>query len=209
LPVVPAPLPEITGTTVVLTGQDIDTDRIIPARFLKQLTFADLGRHVFEDDRKQMTAIGRTHPFDDPARQGASILLTAANFGCGPSREHAPQALKRWGISVVAGESFGEIFHGDCASIGLPCVTMDPVDAAEARTLAGADPHRIARVDLVKRILAIGEHWYPIRINESLRIRFVEGTWDTLTELASNSDAVRAAARRFPYLNGWQTDLAR
>jgi 3-isopropylmalate/(R)-2-methylmalate dehydratase small subunit len=202
VPVTPTPIREITGTTVVLAGQDIDTDRIIPARFLKQLTFSDLGRHVFEDDRKQLTAAGRTHPFDDPARQGASILLTAANFGCGSSREHAAQALKRWGISAVVGESFGEIFHGNCASIGLPCVTLRPADAAETRAAAEADPHVRARVDLVERLFVIGERHYPIRLNESLRDRFVSGGWDTLTELAADLDAVRAVAVRLPYLNG-------
>jgi 3-isopropylmalate/(R)-2-methylmalate dehydratase small subunit len=198
----PTPIREITGTVLVLTGQDIDTDRIIPARFLKQLTFDDLGRHVFEDDRKQLTAAGRTHPFDDPARQGASILLTAANFGCGSSREHAAQALQRWGIRAVAGESFGEIFHGNCASIGLPCVTLAPADAAEARAAAEADPHAPARVDLVERRFVIGDRHYPIGLNASLRDRFVSGAWDTLTELAADLDAVRAVAARVPYLNG-------
>ncbi|MEV5705080.1 3-isopropylmalate dehydratase small subunit [Actinoallomurus sp. NPDC052274] len=206
--VAPTGIREISGTTVVLAGQDIDTDRIIPARFLKHLTFTDLGRHVFEDDRKQMTAAGRTHPFDDPARQNASILLTAANFGCGSSREHAPQALKRWGLSAVVGESFGEIFHGNCASIGLPCVSLNSADAAEARAVADSDPHCLARLDLVERLLVIGERRYPIQINESLRTRFVDGTWDTLTELAANLDAVRATAPRIPYFNGWQTDPA-
>lgn len=197
------PIREITGTTVVVAASDIDTDRIIPARFLKQLTFGELGRHVFEDDRKQTAAAGRVHPFDDPDRTGAAILLTGPNFGCGSSREHAPQALHRWGISVVVGESFGEIFHGNCASIGLPCVTLDPGDAAAARAIAQADPHCSARVDLVGLSLVLGEQMFPIRISESLRARFVEGTWDTLTELVADPDAIRATPGRIPYLNGW------
>lgn len=203
--VISTPVREVTGTALVLAAPDVDTDRIIPARFLKQLTFGELGPHVFEDDRRQMAAVGQLHPFDDPDRQGASILLTAANFGCGSSREHAPQALHRWGVSAVVGESFGEIFHGNCASIGLPCVTLGAADAAAARAIATGDPRCPARVDLVGLVLSLGEHRFPIRINESLRIGFIEGTWDTLTELAADTEAVRDTPGRIPYLNGWRT----
>jgi 3-isopropylmalate/(R)-2-methylmalate dehydratase small subunit len=196
-------LRQITGTAITLTGNDIDTDRVIPARFLKHLTFDALGRHVFEDDRKHMAASAKVHPFDVPARAGATVLLVAKNFGCGSSREHAPQALSRWGIDAVAGESFGEIFHGNAAAIGLPCVVLGAADAAQARALVEADPALEVTVDLEHRVLrAAGQTW-RLEINESLRERFVSGRWDTLRELASALEQVRDTERKLPYLNGW------
>jgi 3-isopropylmalate/(R)-2-methylmalate dehydratase small subunit len=201
-------LRQIAGTAISLNGNDVDTDRIIPARFLKHLTFDALGRHVFEDDRKHMAASGKVHPFDVPARAGATILLVAKNFGCGSSREHAPQALSRWGIGAVAGESFGEIFHGNAAAIGLPCVVLGAADAAQARALVEADPELKVTVDLEHRALCAAGRTWPLEINESLRERFVSGKWDTLRELATALEQVRDTERRLPYLNGWQTSAA-
>ncbi|UYM22848.1 3-isopropylmalate dehydratase small subunit [Streptomyces sp. AD16] len=153
----------VSGTTVVISGNDIDTDRIIPARFLKHLTFDALGDHVFEDDRKQQHARGGTHPFDLPERSGAGVLLAAKNFGCGSSREHAAQALYRWGVRAVVGESFGEIFRGNCGTIGLPCVTLSAEDAEEARTIALADAEAITEVDLEKGCCASADASSPSR----------------------------------------------
>ncbi|MBT3160445.1 3-isopropylmalate dehydratase small subunit [Streptomyces sp. G11C] len=193
----------VSGTTVVISGNDIDTDRIIPARFLKHLTFDALGDHVFEDDRKQQHARGGTHPFDLPERSGAGVLLAAKNFGCGSSREHAAQALYRWGVRAVVGESFGEIFRGNCGTIGLPCVTLSAEDAEEARTIALADAEAITEVDLEKGVLRIGGREFPVEIQESLREAFVQGTWDTLTELLKHTDQVGAVSAKLPYLNGF------
>ncbi|MDT0445413.1 3-isopropylmalate dehydratase small subunit [Streptomyces johnsoniae] len=193
----------VSGTTVVLSGNDIDTDRIIPARFLKHLTFDALGEHVFEDDRKQKHANGETHPFDVPERSGANVLLAAKNFGCGSSREHAAQALYRWGVRAVVGESFGEIFRGNCGTIGLPCVTLSGEDAEEARSIALADPEAVADVDLGQGVLRIGGREYAIEIQPSLRDAFLHGTWDTLTELLKSSDQVGTVVAKLPYLNGF------
>ena len=201
-------LRKITGTAVALGGADIDTDRIIPARFLKSLSFDALGEHVFEDDRRGLAASERVHPFDAPERAGASVLFVASNFGCGSSREHAPQALYRWGIRAVAGESFAEIFHGNSATIGLPCVTLSAEHAAEARAMVDADPDLEVTVDLETRELRAGDRTWPVEINESLRERFVNGTWDTLGELSSATDRIEAVARRLPYMNGWKPPAA-
>jgi 3-isopropylmalate/(R)-2-methylmalate dehydratase small subunit len=194
----------VSGTTVVLDGNDIDTDRIIPARFLKHLTFDALGQHVFEDDRRQDLARGVTHPFDDPARSTASILLTARNFGCGSSREHAAQALYRWGVRAVVGESFGEIFRGNCGTIGLPCLTLSPADAAAARSLGAADAAANAEVDLEGGVFRIAGREFAAEISPSLRDAFVNGTWDTLTELLRTAGEVGDVATRLPYLTGFR-----
>ncbi|MBC6447412.1 3-isopropylmalate dehydratase small subunit [Actinokineospora xionganensis] len=193
----------VTGSTVVIEGNDIDTDRIIPARFLKHLTFDALGDHVFEDDRKQDRARGVTHPFDEEARRGASILLTAKNFGCGSSREHAAQALYRWGVRAVVGESFGEIFRGNCGTIGLPCLTISAEDAKAARAIGAADPAAVGEVDLEKGVFVFGGREFPVEISQSLRDAFAAGTWDTLTELLKSADDVAGTAARLPYLNGF------
>ncbi|MFJ3303930.1 3-isopropylmalate dehydratase small subunit 2 [Streptomyces sp. NPDC086549] len=195
----------VSGTTVVLEGHDIDTDRIIPARFLKHLTFDALGNHVFEDDRKQQHTQGTVHPFDAPERAGAAILLTSKNFGCGSSREHAAQALYRWGVRAVVGETFGEIFRGNCGTIGLPCVSLSSEDAQEARKIATADPSVQAEVDLVQGVFRVGDREFPVEISPSLQEAFVAGTWDTLTELLKTAGEVKDTAARLPYVNGFRT----
>src|SRR4051812_41479301 len=126
----------IRGRAIVLPGDDLDTDRIMPARFLKAITFQGIEAHVFEDDRRACAQQGRQHPFDDPSRAGARVLIAGANFGCGSSREHAPQGLQRWGLSVIVAESFAEIFAGNALMIGLACVTVIPADRAALMTVA-------------------------------------------------------------------------
>ncbi|MCZ0204435.1 3-isopropylmalate dehydratase small subunit [Streptomyces sp. UMAF16] len=198
----------ISGPPIVLDGDDIDTDRIIPARFLKSLTFDALGKHVFEGERANARAAGQIHPFDDPRHEGAKVLLVGENFGCGSSREHAAQAINRWGVDAVAGVSFGEIFRGNCATIGLPCVTLSRQDSAAARAAALAEPTATTTVDLAARELRVGAQSWPIDLNESLRQRFLTGTWDTLTTLLAGAEDVRRTMDRLPYLNGWRTAAA-
>ncbi|MGZ5429507.1 MAG: 3-isopropylmalate dehydratase small subunit, partial [Thermoanaerobaculia bacterium] len=130
----------VSGTALPLGGDDIDTDRIIPARFLVSITFEGLGAHAFEDDRKAAKAAGKAHPFDDPRFSGARILLVNRNFGCGSSREHAPQALARAGIKALVGESFSEIFFGNAVAIGLPCVTAPHEAVARLQSLVEGAP---------------------------------------------------------------------
>lgn len=198
------PIDIISGTAIAMDGDDIDTDRIIPARHLKALTFDALGTFVFEGDRKNAKAAGAVHPFDAPEHAGASVLVAGENFGCGSSREHAPQALHRWGIRAIAAVSFGEIFRGNSATIGLPCVLLTPEAAAQARAVIAADPTAEVTVDLAtKQLRTAGRSW-PVEINESLRQRFVSGGWDSLSTLAEGTAAAADLSRRLPYLNGWQ-----
>jgi len=198
----------MSGHSVVLNADDIDTDRIIPARFLKSLTFDQLGDHVFDDDRANARDAGKVHPFDHPNNQGAKVLLVGENFGCGSSREHAAQAIHRWGIDVIAGISFGEIFSGNCATIGLPCVTLSRADSTTARRVAAEDPSVDTAVDLTAKELRIGSRVWTIDINESLRQRLLSGTWDTLSTLQAGAEDVKRAMQRLPYLNGWQVEAA-
>ncbi|MER7666950.1 3-isopropylmalate dehydratase small subunit [Kitasatospora sp. NPDC096128] len=198
------PIDIISGTAIAMEGDDIDTDRIIPARHLKALTFDALGTFVFEGDRTNAKAAGAVHPFDAPEHAGASVLVAGENFGCGSSREHAPQALYRWGIRAIAAVSFGEIFRGNSATIGLPCVLLTPEAAAQARAVIAADPTAEVTVDLAaKQLRTAGRSW-PVEINESLRRRFVSGGWDSLGTLAEGTAAAADLSRRLPYLNGWQ-----
>ncbi|MBY8856466.1 hypothetical protein K7711_08260 [Nocardia sp. CA2R105] len=195
---------EIRGTAIALEDDDIDTDRIIPAKYLKDETFVALGEHVFETDRLYAADAGTLHPFTDPARRSARILLAAANFGCGSSREHAPQALRRWGIEAIVAVSFGEIFRDNAATIGLPCLTADPADLAEARRLVADAPGRAVTLGLAQSGLHVGDLRLPVRLNEALRQRFLTGRWDSLSVLSESADVVRTVAAGLPYL----TDFA-
>lgn len=185
----------VKGRAVPLGGDDIDTDRIIPARFLLCTTFAGLGEHAFEDDRK---APG--HPFSDPRYAGAKVLITGRNFGCGSSREHAPQALKRRGIAAVIGESFAEIFLDNATSCGIACVCL-PRELIEK--LIGdvrQDPRAELTVDLAARVVGHRRRKYPLAMDESVRQRLLDGTWDVLAVLQEARDRTDALAARLPYL---------
>lgn len=195
----------VAGRAICLEGDNVDTDRILPSRYLKHLTFDALGEHVFEGDRANARAAGETHPFDDTRRVGGTILFAGENFGCGSSREHAPQALFRWGVRAIVGVSYGEIFQGNAAAIGLPCVVLAPADAEAARNLAASDPTLQFVVNLVDRQLTCGETVWPVRINESERERLVTGRWDTFTSLSEAADDIKKVAARLPYLSGFST----
>lgn len=188
----------ITGRGVVVRGADIDTDRIIPARFLRTVTFDDLGGHAFEDDR----AAGE-HPFDQARFQGASILLANANFGCGSSREHAPQALMRWGIKGFVAESFAEIFFGNCIALGLPCVRVAAEDMQTLMAAVEGDPAQEVTLDLARRkVRYVGGEQAAV-IADGPREQFLKGSWDSLGQLLAAGDRIESTTRRLPYMAGF------
>ncbi|MBD2385365.1 3-isopropylmalate dehydratase small subunit [Cylindrospermum sp. FACHB-282] len=189
----------VSGRGVPLIGNDIDTDRIIPARYLKAVTFDGLGEGVFIDDRK---ALNGEHAFDQPQYQGAKILIVNRNFGCGSSREHAPQALAKWGIQSVIGESFAEIFFGNCVAMGIPCVTSEAAIVKQLQDLVAANPQAPTTIDLEKLQVQIGDYTAPVAIGEGTRSTFISGTWDACGQLVANADQVKAIATKLPYI-GW------
>ena len=193
----------IHGSTIVLRGDDVDTDRIVPARFLRVVTFEGLEAHAFEDDRQEAARNGRVHPFDDPARRDARVLLVGHNFGCGSSREHAPQAIYRRGIRAIAGTSFAEIFFGNAVAIGLACVTVTPEAMTGLMTAAEADAAARATVDLVAMAVTIGGVRVPAAMPASAHASFIDGTWDVTSLLLDRYEDVQRVAARLPYLSGF------
>ena len=195
----PSAVRDVSGRGLPLRGNDIDTDRIMPARFLRAVSFEGLERHLFVDDR----AADPRHPFNDPRYTGASVLVVNANFGCGSSREHAPQGIARAGITAVVGESFSEIFRGNAAVIGLPCVTVDHASADELQTLIEAAPDTIIRVDLVAGTVSAGSRQFAAAMPAAMRDAFVSGQWNPTAMLLDRFEEVRAVADRLPYLRGF------
>jgi 3-isopropylmalate/(R)-2-methylmalate dehydratase small subunit len=187
----------ISGTAIPLTGNDIDTDRIIPARFLLCVTFDGLGASVFEDDRTQLKG---THPFDLPQFQGANILIVNSNFGCGSSREHAPQALAKWGINLIIGESFSEIFFGNCVAMGIPCLTADPATTTRLQEILKLSPTTPVSVDLTALQVQCGEFSAPVSIEEGARQQLTNGTWDACGQLVANLSETKVTASKLPYV---------
>jgi 3-isopropylmalate/(R)-2-methylmalate dehydratase small subunit len=192
----------VSGRAIVLPGNDIDTDRIMPARFLKAVTFEGLEAHLFEDDRREAAGRGLVHAFDDAARRDARVLLAGINFGCGSSREHAPQALVRWGIRAVIAESFAEIFAGNSLMIGLPCVQVRSSDLDTLRA-AAEDPHTEFIVDLESRRVTAADVNVEFTLPEPSRQALVSGAWDGTGMLLADYDAVTATASRLPYITGF------
>ena len=190
---------QIAGRALPMRGNDIDTDRIIPARFLTAITFDGLEKHVFEDDRKSAGGPYNRHPFDVSNFQGAAVLLVNSNFGCGSSREHAPQALQRWGIQVVIGESFAEIFFGNSGMIGMPCVTASPEDVAALMDLAEREPATEFAVDLAAGTCQAGALTVKVSLPPKVLEAFATGAWDTTGMLLDRFDDVRDTAKRLPY----------
>lgn len=196
-------LTHITGTAIPVRGDDIDTDRIMPARFLRAVSFDGLDAHVFEDDRSAEAGGGRHHPFDNPVYAGAALLVVNRNFGCGSSREHAPQGLVRRGIRAVVGESFAEIFFSNATALGLPCVSMRQTDVAALQDSIARDPGMTVSVDLARQEVRAGTRGWPASMPEAAREAFLSGTWDATSLLLSDFDEVRRVADRLPYVTGF------
>ena len=189
----------VEGTAIPVRGDNIDTDRIIPARFLKAITFDGLGEHVFEDDRVAFSG----HPFSNPAYAGARLLLVNENFGAGSSREHAPQALKRWGIAACVGESFSEIFKGNALAIGLVCVTTSNEVIDRLMDLVETAPTSRLALSLNHRSIDVGDSTVSVDVEAPVRDAFLSGTWDATGLLLDDFDVVRGVASRVPYIRGF------
>ncbi len=189
----------VTGTGIPLLLDDIDTDRIIPARYLRCVTFDGLGEHSFEDDRKQ----DPHHPFDDPRFKGAKILVAGRNFGCGSSREHAPQALQRWGIAAIVAESFAEIFFGNCTALGLPCVRASHADLKQLGDAIVANPKLVLTVDLVQQTVQYADKSVPCTMADGPRKALVTGEFDFLAQLLAGKEQIREKAASLPYMSNF------
>ena len=190
---------QVSGRGIPLPGNDIDTDRIIPARFLKAVTFEGMGDHAFEDARQQ----NPEHPFNQKAYQGASVLVVGQNFGCGSSREHAPQALMRWGIRAIVGASFGEIFFGNCVMLGIPCLRASQEDIEWLQREIGRAPQTPVAVDVEKQEVRFGDRVIKASIPDGARNQLVGGTWDSTAVLLEAGAAIEATAGKLPYVAGY------
>ncbi|MFM7733384.1 MAG: 3-isopropylmalate dehydratase small subunit [Cyanobium sp.] len=194
------PITRVGGRGVAVVGDDIDTDRIIPARFLKCVTFNDLAAGAFADDRSELAG---EHPFDLEQHKDASILVVNRNFGCGSSREHAPQALMRRGIRALIGESFAEIFFGNCLTLGIPCLSASHDDALALQALVSAEPTAELAIDVEGlTVSAAGRSW-PLQLAAGPHRMLVSGHWDGTSQLVSHDAELRATAKRLPYLSGF------
>ncbi len=193
----------VSGTGIPLVGNDIDTDRIIPARFLRCVTFDGLGKEVFADDRTQ--AEGK-HPFDLSQYRGANILVVNANFGCGSSREHAPQALAKWGIEAIVGEGFAEIFFGNCLAIGIPCVTADTETVKHLQALLTDNPQASVKVDLEAMTVSCDDWSASVSIAEGAKKMLFSGTWDSCGQLIDRVNQIKTTASKLPYID-WSSNM--
>ena len=187
----------IYGQCISLIGNDIDTDRIIPARFLKCVNFDSLGASVFEDDRKTLKG---KHPFDLGKNKNASILVVNSNFGCGSSREHAPQALMRWGIKAIIGESFADIFYSNCIAIGIPCFTLPTKFIEEIQNYCD-NQSLFLEIDMKKSLAKSKDLNFNLEIKESSRKMFLSGEWDATSTLLENENLIENKFNELPYLD--------
>jgi len=189
----------IVGRGIPLPGNDIDTDRIIPARYLKSVTFEGLGEHVFGDERKAVPE----HPFNRPQFQGASVLVAGLNFGCGSSREHAPQALRDWGIGAVVGGSFGEIFFGNCTANGMPCLVAEPADVDWLLREVEKHPREAVELDIERQEVHFMGRTIRARIPDGARSQLVTGSWNAMGVLLDAGEAIERTAHTLPYISGY------
>jgi len=193
----------IEGRAVSIRGNDIDTDRIIPARYLKEISFARMGEYPFFDERFDASGNLKPHPLNDPKFQGASLLFVNKNFGCGSSREHAPQALYRWGINAIVGESFAAIFAGNCTMMGVPAVTVSPREIENLMQAVENDPRTTFRLDLAAKTISFGEQRIAVDLPETYRSALTSGSWDSTAMLRANLSEVKKTAATLPYMNNF------
>jgi 3-isopropylmalate/(R)-2-methylmalate dehydratase small subunit len=193
----------VQGTAVPLRGNDIDTDRIIPARYLKEVTFARMGEYPFFDERFDAAGRKKDHPFNDPEYRGAAILFVNKNFGCGSSREHAPQALHRFGIKAIVGESFAAIFAGNCTMMGVPTVTVSAGEIQQLMKSVEENPRTQYTVDLESKTLSYDDKKIAIDLPDTYRRALTTGSWDSTALLRANLEQVKKTAARLPYLAGF------
>jgi 3-isopropylmalate/(R)-2-methylmalate dehydratase small subunit len=193
----------VSGTAVPIRGNDIDTDRIIPARYLKEVTFARMGEYPFFDERYDGSGKKKDHPFNDPEYKGASILFVNKNFGCGSSREHAPQAIYRFGIRAIVGESFAAIFAGNCTMMGLPAVTVGAKEIEQLMKSVEENPLTEYAVDLENKTLVYGNYRIGIDLPETYRIALTAGSWNSTALLRANLEQVKKIAAKLPYIGGF------
>ena len=198
------PIQAIHGKCIVLSGNDIDTDRIIPARFLKCVSFKDLGGQVFADDRHELNG---SHPFDLESMQNSSILIVNKNFGCGSSREHAPQALMRWGIRGIIGESFAEIFYGNCLALGIPCATVKLSVINQLQKIIEKNNFELWTLDIKKKVLKNEYKKINIEIDPGTHEMLLTGNWDATSQLISQEKKLKALIKKLPYLNNFETSI--
>ncbi len=191
----------ITGRSFVIKGDDIDTDRIIPARFLKCVSFSALGEQVFADDRKELKG---NHPFDLDKNKGANILIVNDNFGCGSSREHAPQALMRWGIRLIVGESFAEIFFGNCLAIGIPCLTASNTEITKLQNLVEENYKQIWDFNLKNLSISNQKETIKLNLEEGAYNMLYSGKWDATSQLLDEEESINNIFKKLPYLNNFK-----
>jgi 3-isopropylmalate/(R)-2-methylmalate dehydratase small subunit len=196
-----AKITQVSGTAVHVTGSDIDTDRIIPARFMKCVTFDGLGEFAFYDVRFDKDGKPTGHPLDEPRFKGASILLSGTNFGCGSSREHAPQALYRFGFRAIIAQSFAEIFFGNCTTLGIPCVIATAEDIAKLAAAVDVNPALEVTVDVANRKVIYGSESFPVVLAETAHDALTSGQWDPIAELLESKDAVHARMTALGFAN--------
>src|SRR4051812_25115085 len=189
-----------TGRGVYVPGNDIDTDRIIPARFMKCVTFDGLGEFLFYDVRKNADGTDKPHPLNDPRFKGATILFSGANFGCGSSREHAPQAIQKYGFRAVVAENFAEIFFGNCTTLGIPCATASRADIAKIAAAIEKDPQVAIEVDVAKQEIRFAGQTVKADFRADARDALVNGRWDPIGELLDGLPTVKTTAAKLPYL---------
>ncbi|MFB6125549.1 MAG: 3-isopropylmalate dehydratase small subunit [Halanaeroarchaeum sp.] len=195
------PIHGASGTGVPVRGNDVDTDQIIPARFMKVVTFDGLGQYAFYDQRFDEDGDPTDHPFNDDRFREASVLVVNANFGSGSSREHAPQALQRWGIDAIVGESFAEIFAGNCLALGIPTITADHETVTALQDWIDEHPDDPIEVDVDEATVAYDDTEVHGEMAEAHRRALVEGTWDTTAVMRNNVEQVRETARQLPYVH--------
>ena len=189
----------VAGKGVYVRGNDIDTDRIIPARFLKCVTFDELGPSLFYDERFDGEGKSKLHPLDDPNHEGASILLADDNFGCGSSREHAPQAIQKFGFRAIIAGSFADIFHGNCTTLGIPCIVMHETNRHRLGDLIDGDPGAELVVDLEDMKACCAGESFDVMMKDSTRAAFLAGTYDPLDSLLASMDSIKKTAERIGY----------